>query len=168
MSIIRLLFWFQQIQFKMKQIYEWLSLSFVADPEACCLFQQISNDKAFYNHHLKSAILHSLSNRAGFSRIETNPGQMESMLVGLNAFQNAHPAPSLEQALEFALKAEADQSKIALAAAVAESNPCLGNLLKNIERFGQVHFEALFEFSFKRKIPVSKNQSLPDSSSLAA
>jgi len=167
MSIIRFLFWLQQIEFKMKRIYQWLSVVLVSDPEACCLFQQVSNDKSSYHHHLKSAIHRTLNDRSGIDRIETDPAQMESLLASLDDFQQAHPVPSLQQALEFAISAESDRSRFSLADTISPSNPCLGNLVKNIERFGQVHFETLFEFAFKRKIPIPNAQFPPASGSQA-
>ncbi len=154
MDVVRFLNWLDEIELRMEQIYSWLAGVFQEDPELSGLFSRMSREESGHSINVKFAIRMVMGNRREFPEIDLDPEQLKAVIAGLDAFKANNPSPSLKQALQFAISAEADESKIALTRTIAQSHPKLAGVLKDINRYDRTHLETLRECALRHNLVI--------------
>ena len=147
MEISKVLDELEKLEHAMAKTYEWMAEIFDADDEASAFFAQMARDEVSHANLVKyERRLVRADPDAFASKVDVPPEIIGNALKCIAGFRAATPAPTLVQALRFALKMEADCAESLHREVVLQANPGLGSLIGNLAKADARHYEQLEAF----------------------
>lgn len=161
MGLAKIIAWLSEWENQKGNYYLWLSKIFASDSEASSLFSQLNNAKNLCSLNVNSVLKLLIKSGKNFKEIELDPGLMTELLTKIDNFKNLYPEPSLQQALNFAIKIESEPALLELSKKILASQPGLKPLINTLVSSWGEHYALLKKFASSRGICSQTHKSTP-------
>ncbi|MBI5076042.1 MAG: hypothetical protein HZB62_12860 [Nitrospirae bacterium] len=149
MTITTLLNHLMKLELMMERLYKHFEKLFVFESEAVSLFQALSNEEKAHADMISYQLRLVRNNRGIFNDVSYDLAALNSLMAQINGILTAKRPPTLHEAISFSITAERSASEFHRKTALAESNPEVGEHIRNLGAYDEAHDEQLVAFAKK-------------------
>lgn len=158
MYILRILDALEKVETKIADLYEWFSEIFSDDAEVSSFFYRISVDESAHANLIRFQRRIISQNRKLAEDIALDFNVVNAVLDRLTSARSG-AAPSIEEAIRFAIEIENSVAEAHSQSVIARSIPGISDLLKNLSGFDNRHCEVFVKFAHDRGFSVERELS---------
>jgi len=150
MKIQQVLVQLERVESEMASFYEWLSEVFESDGDASGLFFRMSLQEKSHASLLKYGRKLVYRSPNEFDDVDFDEKAVASLLGSLAEFRAGFPAPSLAEALFFAMRIECHPAENGHRDVLVSSNPEISQMIKSLAVADEEHHQTLRAFAHQR------------------
>ena len=149
MNITTILNHLLRLELMMERLYKHFEKLFVYENEAVLLFQALSIEEKAHADMIRYQLRLVRNNLDIFPDISYNMDPLDSLMTRIDDILAAKRPLTLREAILFSITAERSASEFHLKTAIAESNPEVGEHIRNLGSYDEAHDEQLVAFAKK-------------------
>lgn len=149
MNITTILNHLMKLELMMERLYKHFEKLFVYESKAVTLFQALSVEEKAHADMISYQLRLVRNNMNIFNDISYDIAPLNSLLTQIDGILTAKRPPTLREAISFSITAERSASEFHRKTAIAESNPEVGEHIRNLGAYDEAHDEQLVAFAKK-------------------
>ena len=140
----------ESIEQLMADLYERFSEAFAADEDATGFFYRMSRDEISHRNLVQFQQRLAKKNPKDFGEVNLEIDLFAAATEKIQYFMKRENTPTLEEAVRIGIDFENDVVEHLYRTVIAESNPAVQDLVKNLGRQSEIHRKHIQDFAVQR------------------
>ena len=142
----------KELESKVSRLYTHFGHLFAGDKDAAEFFDLLSMDEESYGSVVQYQMRLVKKEPGAFGSVDINERELKALMDFVDNAISSSEKPTLKQAVEMALEIEGREAKSKYRTALLETNPHLGELIRNMGVPDEVHSKRLRDFVIDRNL----------------
>jgi rubrerythrin len=157
MEIPKLLAGLEGVEGGLAELYAWFADTFTGDAEIAAAFYRLSMQERSHLNLVRYGRTLARQTPQDFSPVaSSNDDAVEELLKAMGGFRERHPAPTVEDALRFALWAEGHAAERIHRTVIVDANPSLSGVVASLAAADREHRAMLEILARRRNVAIEE------------